>query len=143
MAKFSVATSFKEVRLNGLRNASAKVLLKHACENSVTAREGLSAYRVASNQCGHADRGPRRSASGRGERADERTGAIAAKVLYQPSPSRLMAPVQRLVMHAAVDLLPGWARRMHGLHRSPLVIPLVRGATVGIAQTMRWTFAGQ
>lgn len=75
--------------------------------------------------------------------ADERTRAVASQVLYQPSPWQLMAPVQRLVMHAAVDLLPRWARQMHELHRSPWQIPLVRGATVGIAQALRWTFAAK
>jgi len=73
--------------------------------------------------------------------ADERTRAVADKVLHQPSPSPLMAPVQQLLMRAAVDLLPGWARRMHRLRPSLLAMPLVRGATVGVAQTLRWAFA--
>jgi uncharacterized protein (DUF2236 family) len=73
--------------------------------------------------------------------ADNRTRAVAGKVLHQPSPSPLLAPVQALVMRAAVDLLPGWARRMHGLQSAGLGIPLLRGATVGIAETLRWAFA--
>lgn len=73
--------------------------------------------------------------------ADERTRAVADKVLHQPSPSPLVAPVQRLVMQAAVDLLPAWARRMHRLSPSRLGMPLVRGATAGVAQTLRWAFA--
>lgn len=75
--------------------------------------------------------------------ADERTQAVADKVLHQPSPSPLMAPVQGLVMNAAVDLLPAWARRMHRLNPSLLRIPLVRGATAGVAGTLRWAFANR
>lgn len=74
--------------------------------------------------------------------ADERTRAVADKVLHQPAPSPLIAPVQNLVMRAAVDLLPAWARQMHRLDSPLLTVPLVRGATAGIAETLRWVFAG-
>lgn len=73
--------------------------------------------------------------------ADARTRAVAAQVLHQPAPTALIAPVQGLVMRAAVDLLPDWARDMHGLHRSRLGSPLLRGATTGIAKSLRWAFA--
>ena len=73
--------------------------------------------------------------------ADARTRKVADKVLHQPAPSPVMAPVQELVMRAAVDLLPSWAAQMHRLHRSRIAIPLVRGATAGIAGTLRWAFA--
>ncbi len=73
--------------------------------------------------------------------ADQRTRAVADKVLHQPSPSSLIAPVQSLVMRAAVDLLPSWARRMHRLPSSGLATPLLRGATIGIAESLRWAFA--
>ena len=43
------------------------------------------------------------------------------------------APVQLLLMNAAVDLMPDFAREMHGLSR-PSLPPVVRGATYGIAQ---------
>ena len=74
--------------------------------------------------------------------SDDRTRAVAGKVLHQPSPSPFMIPVQRLVMRAAVDLLPTWARKMHRLTNVPIGIPVVRGATAGIAGTLRWAFAG-
>ena len=74
--------------------------------------------------------------------SDDRTRAVAGKVLHQPSPSPFMIPVQGLVMRAAVDLLPTWARKMHRLPNVPIGIPLVRGATAGIAGTLRWAFAG-
>jgi hypothetical protein len=43
-------------------------------------------------------------------------------------------------MEAAVDLLPGWARRLHGLPEPRLRRPLVRAATHGLAGTVRWAF---
>jgi hypothetical protein len=45
-------------------------------------------------------------------------------------------------MNAAVDLMPAFAREMHGLSR-PMISPIIRGATYGIAQTIRWAFAGE
>lgn len=75
-------------------------------------------------------------------RADDRTRAFRDLVLKTPAPSLGEAPVQRLLMNAAVDLLPDFARRMHGLSR-PVLPPVVRGATFGIASTIRWAFAGE
>jgi hypothetical protein len=46
-------------------------------------------------------------------------------------------------MRAAVDLLPDWARAMHRLRQFGAGVPLVRGATAGIARTMRWAFGGK
>jgi hypothetical protein len=50
--------------------------------------------------------------------------------------------VQALLMSAAVDLMPPFAREMHGLSR-PVMPPIVRGATFGVAQAIRWAFAGE
>jgi len=75
-------------------------------------------------------------------RADERTRAFRDLVLAARAPSIAEAPVQRLLMNAAVDLMPGFAREMHGLSR-PALQTLVRGATYGIARTIRWAFAGE
>ncbi|MCR0984690.1 oxygenase MpaB family protein [Roseomonas populi] len=74
-------------------------------------------------------------------RADARTREVAQLVLNQPAPHPLAEPVQRLTMGAAVDLLPGWARTMHGLPDPLLARPLVRAGTFGVAQTLRWAFA--
>ncbi len=73
-------------------------------------------------------------------RCDARTREVAQFVLTQPAPTLLAEPLQVLTMQAAVDLLPGWARRMHGLHRPPLSAPLVRAAMLGAARTLRWAF---
>lgn len=75
-------------------------------------------------------------------RADERTRAFRDLVLNAPARSIREAPVQRLLTNAAVDLMPGFARRMHRLSR-PALPPLVRGATFGLAGTIRWAFAGE
>jgi uncharacterized protein (DUF2236 family) len=74
-------------------------------------------------------------------RVDGRTREVARLVLHQPAPHPLAEPLQRLTMQAAVDLLPLWARRMHGLRAPLLRGPLVRAGTLGLAETLRWTFA--
>jgi uncharacterized protein (DUF2236 family) len=75
-------------------------------------------------------------------RSDARTRAFRDLVLKVPARSIAEAPVQSLLMNAAVDLLPEFAREIHGLNR-PLLSPLVRSGTFGIASTMRWAFAGE
>jgi len=71
---------------------------------------------------------------------DARTREVAAMVLGQQARSLSAMPVQALTFQAAVDLLPGWARRMHGLAGPRLSRPLVRAGTFGIARTLRWAF---
>ncbi|ATY32722.1 oxygenase MpaB family protein [Sphingomonas psychrotolerans] len=72
--------------------------------------------------------------------ADERTREVARLVLSQPAPNLAMKPFQALTFQAAVDLLPTWARRMHGLAGPGLAAPVVRFGTSGIASTLRWAF---
>jgi uncharacterized protein (DUF2236 family) len=71
---------------------------------------------------------------------DARTRDVARLVLTQPAPNRMAEPLQALTLQAGVDLLPTWARRMHGLSAPPLRGPLVRAGTLGIARTLRWAF---
>jgi uncharacterized protein (DUF2236 family) len=75
-------------------------------------------------------------------RSDVRSRAFRDLILKTPAPSIGEVPVQALLMRAAVDLMPDFARRMHGLTR-PLAPPLIRGATFGMARTLRWAFAGE
>ena len=75
-------------------------------------------------------------------RADQRTRTFRDLVLKTPSRSFKDAPVQMLLMNAAVDLMPPFAREMHGLSR-PILPPVLRGATYGIASTLRWAFASE
>ena len=74
--------------------------------------------------------------------SDSRTSAFRDLVLNAPAPSLAEAPVQALLMNAAVDLMPKFARELHQLSR-PLLPPVVRGVTLGVAQTLRWAFAGE
>ena len=70
----------------------------------------------------------------------ERTREVARIVLGQ-KPERIGAmPVQALTFQAAVDLLPGWARAMHGFSGSGLASPLIDTGTLGIARALRWAF---
>jgi len=75
-------------------------------------------------------------------RADERTRTFRDLVLKVPAKSVAEMPVQKLLMNAAVDLMPEFAREMHGLAR-PVLPPLVRGVTYSLAGTIRWAFAGE
>lgn len=72
--------------------------------------------------------------------ADTRTREVAGLLLRQ-RPARLaIAPFQAITFRAAVDLLPGWARRMHGFADSLAARPLVRAGTFGLAEAVRWAF---
>jgi uncharacterized protein (DUF2236 family) len=73
-------------------------------------------------------------------RYDARTREVARIILNQRAPNRLLEPLQNVAMGASVDLLPAWARRMHGLPAPVLSRPLVRAGTLGIARTLRWAF---
>jgi uncharacterized protein (DUF2236 family) len=73
-------------------------------------------------------------------RCDDRTREIARLVLSQPAPNRMAEPFHALALQAATDLLPAWARRLHGLPEPLLTVPLVRAGTLGIARTLRWAF---
>jgi uncharacterized protein (DUF2236 family) len=73
---------------------------------------------------------------------DERTREFRDLVLQVPPRSMAEAPVQLLLMKAAIDLMPSFARDMHGLSRPPAA-PIVRGAMFSIATTLRWAFEGE
>lgn len=73
---------------------------------------------------------------------DDRTREVAHLVLNQRAPSLAVEPFMAMTMKAGVDLLPGWARRMHGFDASVLGRPLLRAGAFGMAQTLRWAFAG-
>ena len=75
-------------------------------------------------------------------RSDDRSRAFRDLVLHAPAPSIAEAPVRSLLMSAAVDLMPDFARDMHGLDK-PTFAPVIRGATFGFASTLRWAFHTQ
>ncbi len=75
-------------------------------------------------------------------KVDARTREVARIVMTQRAPKLAAQPVQAMTFQAAVDLLPHWAREMHGLHASTLGRPLVSAGTLGLAKTLRWAFHG-
>jgi uncharacterized protein (DUF2236 family) len=74
-------------------------------------------------------------------RADERTREVSRLILAQPSPSLATAPFNQLMLQAGVDLLPDWARRMHGLQLPFPGAPAVRAGAMGVGAVLRWALA--
>ncbi len=70
---------------------------------------------------------------------DDRTGEVARLVLTQNMGSRTTDAASRIIMQAGVDLLPAWARHMHGLP-VPLDLPVIRAGAATMARTLRWAF---
>lgn len=73
-------------------------------------------------------------------RCDARTRQIARLVLTNPAPSIMLEPLRVITTEAALELLPVWARRMHGFAVPTLHSLLVRAGTRGMARTLRWAF---
>jgi uncharacterized protein (DUF2236 family) len=71
---------------------------------------------------------------------DKRTRQVAHLVLTEPAPSIMLEPLRMITTQAALELLPAWARRMHGMSEPSLDRWLVRFSTLGLAQTLRWIF---
>ena len=74
-------------------------------------------------------------------RADARTHTVADMVLTQRAQDLLLEPALGLTLRAGIDLLPEWAREMHGLAPSPIERHAVRIGAHGLARTLRWAFA--
>jgi uncharacterized protein (DUF2236 family) len=73
-------------------------------------------------------------------KASARTRSVARMILKQPAPSLAMMPAQHLLMRASIEILPRWARSMHGFARPPLSGPLTRAGAFTVANTLRWAF---
>ncbi|UAK26537.1 DUF2236 domain-containing protein [Sphingomonas nostoxanthinifaciens] len=74
--------------------------------------------------------------------ADQRACEVARLVLEHRPDNPLAIPLYAVTAQAAVDLLPEWARRMHGLKRTPTLLrPAVATAALGLAGTLRWAFS--
>lgn len=74
-------------------------------------------------------------------RVDARTREVAGLILNPPPLAPALRPFQRLTLDAGVDLLPDWARRMHGLSPPALTRPGGRAATMALGGVVRWAFA--
>lgn len=78
------------------------------------------------------------------ELRDTQRSREVAQIILNPQVAGLKAmPVQAVIAQAATDLLPRWARKMHGLNSSLLARPMVDAATFGMASTLRWAFAAE
>jgi uncharacterized protein (DUF2236 family) len=73
-------------------------------------------------------------------RVDARTREVARLVLNQSVGAILTDAASAVVMRAGVDLLPDWARAMHGLKTPPS--PMVRAAGHSLARTLGWAYTG-
>ncbi len=73
-------------------------------------------------------------------RADHRSAEVARLILAPHPATMLIEAHRKLAVQAAIDLIPGWARAMHGLGVPPHERPIVRAGTLGVAQTLRWAF---
>jgi uncharacterized protein (DUF2236 family) len=74
-------------------------------------------------------------------RVDHRTREVRRMLLDRAAERPALAPVQRLTRQAGIELLPDWARRLHGLPDPGVARPLIRAGTTGVARTLRWAFA--
>lgn len=80
----------------------------------------------------------------RAELRDTARSREVAHIILSAKQSGLRATaIQSVISQAAIDLLPRWARRMHGLNSSLLTRPAVDAATFGLASTLRWAFAAE
>ncbi len=73
-------------------------------------------------------------------RADARTRGVAQLVLNQSVGAALTDTASGVIMSAGVDLLPDWARAMHGLQTPPA--PIVRAGAHALAGALGWAYAG-
>ncbi|MDP2115857.1 MAG: oxygenase MpaB family protein, partial [Brevundimonas sp.] len=73
-------------------------------------------------------------------RADARTREVAQLVLNQSVGAAFTDAASAVIMQAGVDLLPDWAREMHGLKTPPT--PAVRAGAHILARTLRWAYVG-
>jgi uncharacterized protein (DUF2236 family) len=71
---------------------------------------------------------------------DARTREVSRLILRQKARNMVAEPLQALTVQAGVDLLPTWARQMHGLSAPTLSRLLIRAGTFGMSRTLRWAF---
>lgn len=74
-----------------------------------------------------------------GLRADARTKEVAALVMGQKIDGLAETAASKIIMRAGADLLPDWARQMHGL---PAASPLIVAGAHAMARTLSWTYDG-
>lgn len=71
---------------------------------------------------------------------DARTREVVRLLMEPPRLSAQVRLFQDMTFQAGVDLLPRWARELHGFAPRPLGVPLTRAGTLAMARTLRWAF---
>jgi uncharacterized protein (DUF2236 family) len=69
---------------------------------------------------------------------DHRTRDVAAALLGQKAPNPAVDGFMKLTFEAAKDLLPPWAKAMHGFPEAPVSRPAVRAAARSLGVVLRW-----
>ncbi len=69
---------------------------------------------------------------------DARSREVMRILLDAPAPSRLAQPVGKLMLHAGIDLLPGWGQSLLGLQHRPWQQRLIRLSLKPTAALLRW-----
>jgi uncharacterized protein (DUF2236 family) len=69
---------------------------------------------------------------------DHRTRDVAAALLGQKAPNPAVDGFMKLTFEAAKDLLPPWAKAMHGFREAPVSRPAVRTAARSLGVVLRW-----
>ncbi|WDM58690.1 oxygenase MpaB family protein [Pseudomonas sp. NEEL19] len=69
---------------------------------------------------------------------DARSREVMRILLDAPAPSRLAQPVAKLMLHAGIDLLPGWGQSLLGLQHRPWQQRLIRLGLKATAALLRW-----
>ncbi|QXQ07727.1 DUF2236 domain-containing protein [Sphingosinicellaceae bacterium] len=75
--------------------------------------------------------------------ADARTLEVTRILLSHPAPNPMIAPINRVMLDAGVDLLPRWAADMQGLGIPAHRKPLVRAGGSGLATVLRWALSAK
>lgn len=71
-------------------------------------------------------------------RYDARTRDMARALLTGTAPTGALGHVHTLLAQAAIDLIPAWARALHGFEAPPRA---VRAAAAGMSGMLRWALA--
>ncbi len=70
---------------------------------------------------------------------DKRTAEVFSLLVKAPSPNRFTRPVGRLMTQAGIELLPGWAQELAGLHQGAGRQRLTRFGMRNLAAGLRWS----
>ncbi|MES2755501.1 MAG: oxygenase MpaB family protein [Pseudomonadota bacterium] len=73
-------------------------------------------------------------------RFDHRTREITHALLSRRAPSVAVAPMRRVMLDAGIDLMPSWAKALHGIGAG-VATPAVRAGAMGLGMVLRWALS--